>query len=335
MSIGLNISVRRRCRCGFTLVELLVVIAIIGILVTLMLPAVQAARNAARRVACANNVRQIGIALHNHLSTKQYFPPGNTTGPGVQAFKGLSSHAHLLPFIEEDIVYSMINRNLAYDAPENAMALNIQVSTYLCPADSGNHMPPDLGGQNSYYCNQGTSIVFNPPSRSANDPNKDMPRPNGVFYLGSRTDTNDIKDGTSKTVAFSEKLLGDGSNGISTAASDTYQPGTYPSTADEAMADCKAVDITDLTKQSISNVGAPWLWAYHSTTMYWHASTPNTRSCMYPPGRIMTTASSAHLGGVNVVMCDGSSRFIADDIDLQIWRALGTRAGGETISGEY
>lgn len=316
---------------GFTLVELLVVIAIIAVLTTLLLPAVQAARSAARRISCTNNVRQIGLALHNYSSLHLAFPPGNTTGPGVPVFKGLSAHVHLLPFMEEESIAKLVNVDAAYDAPQNAAALQAQVPSFLCPSDA-DQLPSELGGRNSYYCNQGTNIIFGMPTTESNDPNRDLPRPNGVFFLGSKTDTKHILDGTSKTAAFSEKLLGDGSNAISTPASDTYQPGTYPSTADEALRDCLACDTDDLTKQRVSNVGAPWLWAYHSTTMYWHVAPPNTRSCMYPPGRIMTTASSSHTGGVNVVMCDGSVRFVADEIELAVWRAMGTRAGEELVN---
>jgi hypothetical protein len=86
-----------------------------------------------------------------------------------------------------------------------------------------------------------------------------------------------------------EKIKGDGSNGISTEESDTFQPGTYPGTPDQAYADCLAVNVTDLSKQGYSNVGAPWIYSYHSTSRYYHVSPPNGRSCMYPPGRIATT----------------------------------------------
>ncbi|MFO0912885.1 MAG: DUF1559 domain-containing protein [Pirellulales bacterium] len=317
-------------RSAFTLVELLVVIAIIGLLVALLLPAVQAARNAALRISCTNNVRQIGLALHNYSSAHQAFPPGNSTGTGVPAFKGISAHAHLLPFMEEVAIHNMINFDKAYDDPVNAAALQAQVPSFLCPSDA-DQLPTELGGRNNYYCNQGTNIIFALPSTAADDPNKDMPKPNGVFFLGSKIDTKDITDGTSKTAAFSEKRLGDGSNAISTEGSDTFQPGTYPSTADEALRDCMACDSNDLAKQRVSNVGAPWLWAYHSTTMYWHVAPPNTRSCMFPPGRIMTTASSSHGLGVNVVMCDGSVRFVDNGVDLAIWRAMGTRKSGEVV----
>jgi len=95
---------------------------------------------------------------------------------------------------------------------------------------------------------------------------------------------------------------------------------------------CRECDINDLSKQGVSNVGAPWIYAYHSNTNYYHIAAPNSRSCMFPPGRIMTTAGSRHNGGVNVVMCDAAVRFVPDDVDLSIWRAWGSRKGHEKVN---
>ena len=142
-----------------------------------------------------------------------------------------------------------------------------------------------------------------------------------------------ITDGTSNTAAFSEHLKGDFNNGVS-SKTDTFQPGTYPNTPDEAVAQCGAIDPNNLTFQRVSDVGAPWLQGYHSTTAYFHVGGPNTRSCMFPPGRIATTASSAHVGGVLVSMCDGSVRFVRDSIPLATWRAMGSKDGGETLTDE-
>jgi prepilin-type processing-associated H-X9-DG protein len=145
----------------------------------------------------------------------------------------------------------------------------------------------------------------------------------------------DITDGTSNTAAFSEHVIGDFSQGVGTERSDTFQPGTYPATADQAVLDCAAVNVNDLSKQGYSNVGGSWLYGYHSTTSYWHSAPPNTRSCMYPPSRIMTTANSKHTNGVNVALCDGSVRFVRNTIDIATWRALGTRDGGEILGPDW
>ncbi|MCB1015065.1 MAG: DUF1559 domain-containing protein, partial [Acidimicrobiales bacterium] len=307
-----------------------VVIAIIGILVSLLLPSVQAAREAGRRLQCTNNLRQIGLSLHNHHDAHQAFPAGATAGPGLGLSQGISTHGHFLPYIEQQSIYDLIDFKYAFDDPRNVGAHNAEVASFVCPTDT-DEMPLELGGRTSYYGNQGTSIVFTPPAEG--NVNENMPPPDGVFYLGSEISIADVTDGTSNTAAFCERLFGDGSNAIVTPESDTFQPGTYPATADEAYADCMACAIDDLSKQGRSINGAPWLRAYHSTTMYWHAAPPNTRSCMYPPSRIMTTAGSRHSGGVNVVMCDGSVHFVANSVQLAVWRALGTREGGEPSVG--
>jgi prepilin-type N-terminal cleavage/methylation domain-containing protein len=246
----------RRLRRGFTLVELLVVIAIIGMLIALLLPAMQSAREAASRISCTNNLKQFGLAMHNHHTAHKKLPAGNEVPEGVEAFKGLSVHVRLMPYMEQQAVYQMIDTKRGYDDPKNLAALQVQVASFLCPSgDDG--LPRDAGGRNSYYCNQGTGILFGLPQPGT--PNAKQPPPNGVFYQNSQIDFGAIKDGTSNTAAFCEKPLGDGSNGISTPESDTFQPGTYPNTADEAVRDCEACDVLDLSKQRISNVGVPWL----------------------------------------------------------------------------
>ena len=323
-------SSKRSVRTGFTLVELLVVIAIIGILVGLLLPAVQAAREAARRMQCSNNLKQIGLSMHNYESTFKRFPSGNMVGASFSV--GLSVHARLLPYMEQAAMYNQVDFNNAYNHANNDVARNQRVPTFMCPSDTFSQLPTTLGGPNSYYGNSGTNILAGSPPTLTSDPNYGMPECNGIFYRDSKVRPADIIDGLSNTVAFSERVAGDGNNGISTLISDTFQPGTYPANADEARRDCLAVNVLDLSKQGYSNVGAPWLQAYHSTTLYYHVLGPGDRSCMFPPGRIATTASSRHTGGVMSVACDGSVQFVSRTVDLAVWRALGTRAGGETIA---
>lgn len=317
---------------GFTLVELLVVIAIIGILIALLLPAIQAAREAARRANCISNLRQFGLAMHNFEGARKHFPQGDIT---LGASSGLSVHARLLAYMEESSLHGLVNTNVGYDDDLNKDARMTRVALFLCPSDSSDSLVADVavktsGAPTNYHVNQGSGILWSVWPAVA--PNDTQPQPNGVMIRNFKIRPKDVTDGLSHTAAFAERNLGDGSNSVSTPENDSYLPGTYPNNADEALQQCNAMDVTDLSKQGLSDVGMPWIRAYHSTTMYFHGSTPNGRSCMFPPGRIMTTASSRHQGGVNLLMSDGSSRFVRDDIGVNIWRALGTRNGDEVIS---
>lgn len=312
-----------RGKAAFTLVELLVVIAIIGVLVGLLLPAVQSAREAARRMQCMNNLHQLGIALHNYESALQVFPPGRTA-------TGFSAHSMLLPYMEQENVSRMIDFRFAYSHVNNAAAAATPISSFLCPSDTTTNIPAGLAGT-SYRMNQGSGILWGVSPTNPADPNFGMANPSGVFYLNSKIRFADIVDGTSQTAAMSEHGVGDFSNAIA-SETDTFWPQTNPANADEAMRDCNAININDLQYQRFSNVGAPWTYGYHSTTLYFHVMPPNGRSCMFPPGRIATSAQSNHPSGVNLLLCDASTRTVSESIDLQVWRAYGTRNLREAVS---
>jgi prepilin-type N-terminal cleavage/methylation domain-containing protein/prepilin-type processing-associated H-X9-DG protein len=320
----------RSRRSGFTLIELLVVIAIIAVLIALLLPAVQQAREAARRTQCKNNLKQLGLALHNYTDTYGGFPMGkNTTVAGVSA-TNLPAQARILPYIDQGNLYAQINFNVAGSNALNAIPFAVTLPAFRCPSDADN-MQAVVGGRSNYYTNTGTGVLNGLPPTLASDSNFGLPAPNGVIYQDSYTRFGDISDGTSTTALMSERRLGDGSNGIATRETDTFQPGTHPSNDDEVWNDCHSMNVNDLTKQGKSNAGAPWLVPDHTTTYYYHTMGPNDLSCMFPPGRIATTANSRHTGGVHVLLCDGSVRFASSSIDLKVWRAVGTRNGSETI----
>ena len=310
-------------RHGFTLVELLVVIAIIGTLIGLLLPAVQSAREAARRSQCSSNIKQFGVALQSYHGAKRSFPPGRNA-------LSHSTHSFLLPFMEHETIEARIDKTKAWNDPANAAVAAMDVGTFTCPSDPARYKPSIYAATN-YRANQGSGILWGNPPTVSSDPNFGMPAPNGVFYLDSRVKFSDIDDGTSQTAAFSEHDLGDFNNGASNLT-DTFWPQTNPANADEAVTQCNAIDPSNLAFQRFSNIGAPWLYGYHSTTIYFHSQTPNQRSCMFPPGRIMTAAQSSHPSGVMIGMCDASTRFIRDGVDLGIWRAIGSRDGGESAS---
>ncbi len=304
-----------RSRRGFTLIELLVVIAIIAILIGLLLPAVQKVREAAARMQCQNNLKQIGVALHNYHSTIERLPPGGDA-------RGFSAQALILPYIEQDNLFKTIDFTVAPSHANNNGPRAVAVSTYLCPSDPQNQVPAGNGG-NNYVFNYGSDITF-----ASSDTR-------GVFmFRGTKVTFTDILDGTSNTACFSERRKGDFNNAIATPATDLMSPGGTVTSADEAANICAALDATNLAFQWRSDYGQHWMQTWHMT-LYQHVSLPNTKSCAFPPSHCTMPANSAHSNGLNVMMCDGSVRFVNNNINLFTWRALGTRNGGEVFNSNF
>jgi prepilin-type N-terminal cleavage/methylation domain-containing protein/prepilin-type processing-associated H-X9-DG protein len=316
-----------RARNGFTLIELLVVIAIIAILIGLLLPAVQKVREAASRMKCQNNLKQIGLGLHNYHDARGQLPTGWDFATSWGAL------AHVLPYIEQDNVHRMIDFAQPINEPVNVPSQQVTISTFLCPSDKQNPMP-SLGAATNYHGNNGNWVVF----VRARGLNENAPQPNGVFFTESRGITiQGITDGSSNTAFYSERVLGDGNMGLVSPLEDTFNgpngaPG-QPDSADLAYTWCQSVDITNPANQFPIFMGAPW---GHGQHCYQHIIPPNGRSCGWLPSlRAAMTASSRHTGGVNVVFGDGSVRFIRDSIDILTWRAMGSRNGGEVFSNNF
>ena len=228
-------------RHGFTLVELLVVIAIIGILVALLLPAVQAAREAARRMQCSNNLHQLGIALHNYLDTHRETFPMNRTGRTAQNWSALSM---ISPYVEQANLYDRldfsgypytvtIGTGVTYDAGPNQAVAKIVVPVFLCPSDPGGVISPDGLAPTNYLFNVGSGLVNNG-SISVNTTTGQGP--DGIAYQASSVRLADLTDGTSNTVAIGESTKGLGtdlapfktSESSTSGAVRSFRPATRP-----------------------------------------------------------------------------------------------------------
>lgn len=339
--------VRRRPLHGFTLVELLVVIAIIGILIALLLPAVQAAREAARRMQCANNLRQIGLALLNYESSLRGFPPGRICNPvfNPQYCTGWSPQARLLPYIEQGNVELLIQYDKSPFDSANTPVREACIAVFLCPSDKDNFPGTAtdhyFSGRTNYRASGGSQPGrFTGPLLTGREEN------NGMFVTNFSVRMANVRDGTSNTVLFSEKVLGDGNDECVSPDSDWFLIDGSHQAADEISGACRSLNPGDMLgpSQQASRSGRNWVYGNYTPTRYNHVMPPNSLSCSGSTGNInrhvneygsATTTSSRHPGGVNVVFVDGSTHFITDSIDLAAWRALGSRNGSELVSGDF
>ena len=318
-------------RKGFTLIELLVVIAIIAILIALLLPAVQQAREAARRTQCRNNLKQIGLAMHNYESSFTVFPMARTL-PFPFVF---SPQARILPYVDQGNLHNLVNFNDAPlnfgipgmpDGSTNLTAAKTKLSLFLCPSDIGS-IPGNEYGPLNYVANVGTGLI------SAGD----IDQGEGMFVTNSRLGFRNLTDGTSNTAAFSESLVGDGQTPSGSTPSD-YRRGMYEVTSGSpptvpTPALCTAASSGSWNGQR----AAKWINGHYGDALYNHFLTPNSKTwdCDNEYHNMaLLAARSMHTGGVHVGLCDGSVKFVSDSIDLTIWRALATRAGGE-VMGEF
>jgi prepilin-type N-terminal cleavage/methylation domain-containing protein/prepilin-type processing-associated H-X9-DG protein len=327
----------KRRNSGFTLIELLVVIAIIGVLIALLLPAVQSAREAARRAQCTNNMKQIGLAVHNYLDVHGILPIGRGTRAArpydLTSRYNYSGFAMVLPFMEQQPLHAAINFDLTITIQEgNSTVMATAVSSLLCPSD-GEATPANWAG-NNYRFSEGSNILYSYGPTDTGAVNTTMPKPNGPFFPERSYRLADIRDGTSNTIMASEKLLGDYNQGIPTIRRDIYVSETWPTGLNEAFQNCEAVDNSSIPTNGESNVGAPWLDGFLHTSIFKVVSTPNKKSCYMFPARLIMSASSDHPGGVNVALCDGSVRFIKDTISRETWWAIGSMNGGEVVSAD-
>ena len=341
-------QLRTRRECGFTLVELLVVIAIIGVLVAILLSAIQAARERARRTSCTNNLKQLGIAANNFHSVRGAFPVGSESREysampsNAWTLYRWSSLAHLMPYLEESSVYNQLDLSVPLYAgalgsisSQNAYAVGLVVPLFLCPSDEAKIVSAGFGPTNYAAC-AGSGL----PGGSQLDTD-------GVFYVNSHTRISNIADGTSHTALMSESVLGNVTHSPLQRdyrvdykfASPPFSPSVAPymTLTDTACASAVIWNETD-------GRGFSWANGEFRCALYNHYYLPNQAipDCMASiiagPAKIKYTpwgwraARSQHPGGVNVLLADGSVQFVYDGIDSTVWQAMSTRNGNETIS---
>lgn len=314
-----------RFRRGFTLVELLVVIAIIGVLMGLLLPAVQMAREAARRIQCTNNLKQIGLALHNHESAKRAFPagfvsqvtgtwPGGGNDPIPESGPGWSVFARLLPYMEQDNLHSTINFSLPISHAVNQAARRTPIPGYLCPSDSWRDpvtvWPSSLGITDlaplSYVGCVGGGDPANAPRYTAMYEQTPF---NGIFHRNQAIRVAEITDGTSNTIGLGERasmFTPNGWAGVIPGAQTVFSPW---------WAQRRGQTVGATARPAITMVSV-------------HVRTGGPSSPTGSPGGFW----SPHPGGCLFLLMDGSTHTIATDVDINIFRAMAGRNDGVPVA---
>lgn len=308
-------------RGGFTLVELLLAIAIVGLLLALLMPAVQWSRESSRRAACGSNMRQIGLALSNYESTHASFPAGSCVG--------MSFHVNLLPYLERGDLYERVQF-----APDGAAFLeNVPLRVLICPSDGTPAVLPNeasgVAGTNYAGCSGvwGFENGFDGVLRYC----EDMGLPFKVGFVRP----SDILDGTSQTIAVSEILRANGDPPQRLRAFWNTPHYFVPGQIDALAAECGSIPENAPAygwRGDGWTLGTPWPRAGLSHTLYAHVLTPNGPSCANRSGvpNAATTAASAHPGGVQSLFADGHLEYVSESITSAVWRERATRAGARS-----
>lgn len=297
---------RPKFRRGFTVVELLVVIAILSLLVSLLVPAVQYSRNASRRMQCMSNLRQMALATHNYVEVFQVLPAG-----------GIDGHLSLLPFLDHRDTFRRSG------SPSHIVFDECRIPVFICPSET--YLGAGFGGDVSYPMSCGSTF-----------------RLNGIFWEVPIFRWDHVRDGLSQTACFSERLTPVMTTGAAYVAAANAEPirfvwyplGSFGSGQEDAHVSHCAVATNRTGVLPMCHESRRDL--FHSIG-YSHVFPPNVVGCYHGPftsgcaSTARVPATSYHTGGVSLALCDGHVRFINNSIDLRIWRALGSRAGGENV----
>jgi prepilin-type N-terminal cleavage/methylation domain-containing protein/prepilin-type processing-associated H-X9-DG protein len=349
-----NVTIRRgRGPRGFTLIELLVVIAIIAVLIGLLLPAVQKVREAAQRMKCQNNLKQVGLALHNFENANAHFPPNGVYPVAATASDSYSALARLLPFLEQANLYQLVDLNAAANV-QNAVTSQ-RIATYLCPSEVNDVAKLPAGSTTTvndttkpgatgitryplnYAANVGAWMVWDPTTGVGGD---------GAIALTSKrnggTTVADFGDGLSNTVGFAEvKAYG----AYMLGGTPTAAPPTTPADL-LALGGSIKIDSshTGWTEGQTFHNGVTFVFPPNTSVPFTNPADGLTYDVDYVSSRdgssasarsyAAMTARSYHSGGANVLLMDGSVRSVTASIDVATWRALGTRNNGDIV-GNY
>lgn len=338
-------------RRGFTLVELLVVIAIIGILVALLLPAVQMAREAARRMSCSNNLKQLTLAVHNYQSSHKYYPPSYCIKPGTSVSGNNGSwsiHGRILPYLEQRNSYDQVKLDIAWDAQLDTGVPQMRIDGYVCPSEPNDtvrmkNVAPYIYPL-TYGFNMGTWLIYNPATRQGSD---------GAFFVNSKTKPASFTDGLTNTLCAAEVKA------FTPYFRNSSDPGpTVPTSPGDLTAFASSAQFklgsdtnsctghTEWCDGRVHHSGFTTVFTPNTEVLYTHSdgNTYDADYNSYQEGRSATqptyaavTSRSHHPGIVNVSLMDGSVHSVSETIDIAIWRALGTRAkkpGEPIVSGD-
>lgn len=325
---------RPRTRSAFTLIELLVVIAIIAVLIGLLLPAVQKVREAAARSKCQNNLKQLGLAIHNYEGANGYYPAAGTYPAGATAIS-FSLQALILPYIEQANLQKLIDFNLPYSA--QPLVTQQRVPTFICPGDVNDRARPD-GALTQYPCtyaaNMGSWFIYDAVTGQGGD---------GALPVNGRLTPMGITDGTSNTLGMAEvkaytPYLRDGGtpNGMGIAAPTSPAQvvafgGSFKTDSGHTEWVDSRVHQTGFTTVFAPNTKVPFISGGATYDIDFNSSREGATTNRQTYAAV--TARSYHSGGnVNVLFMDGSVRSITSSIALTTWRSLGTRNGGEVCA---